>query len=526
MARPVEQVSGGQHGEDGIVPRGGKSLALATLCTLLFLTFLDNTVVSVALGQIYPELGASPTQLQWVVGAYALTFASLKLACGMIGDELGRKKVMLAGAGVFCAGSVLCALAPNVQLLIAGRAVMGMGAAASEPGTLSMLRHLYPDARARSRAIGVWAGTSGLALAMGPLIGGILVGLWNWRGIFWFNLAFGLAALVFAGVSLPESADPRAARVETAGTLIGAATLAAFVFAIIDSESAGFRSAEVIVLLCVSVAGLAVFVWRERRAEHPLLELRFLRIPQFSTSNIVAFCTYFSTFAIFFFTALYLVIVVSLSGYRLALVFLPMTVLMIVASVLAGRWTAAVGPRWSFTTGCLVLAIGLFLAVGYLSPHPSYGPLTVALALAGVGIGTTVVPITSSVLSAVPAERSGMAASATNTSREIGAVTGVAVLGSLMFTQVHTSLAAQMNHLHVPAAYRGLVFNAIETGNFSVPPYLSGKLEKLLTELTGVAYAAFHDGLATVLYLSAGLALAAAVLAVITLRSAPVDAGS
>jgi len=310
VARPVETVPGDQYGRAGIVARGGQSLALATLCTLLFLTFLDNTVVSVALGDIYSDPGASPTELQWVVGAYALTFASLMLACGMIGDELGRKKVMLAGAGVFCAGSVLCALAPNVQLLIAGRAVMGMGAAASEPGTLSMLRQLYPDARARSRAIGIWAATSGFALAMGPVIGGILIGLWNWRGIFWFNLAFGLAALVVAAVILPESADPTAARVDTAGTLLGAGALATFTFAIIDSESAGFGSPSVIALLCVSAVLVVVFVWRERRAENPLLDLRYLRIPQFSTANIVAFCTYFATFAIFFFTALYLIIVV------------------------------------------------------------------------------------------------------------------------------------------------------------------------------------------------------------------------
>jgi EmrB/QacA subfamily drug resistance transporter len=526
LARPVEAIPGDRHGGEGVVARGGQSLALATLCTLLFLTFLDNTVVSVALGQIYSNPGASPTELQWVVGAYALTFASLMLACGMIGDELGRKKVMMAGAATFCAGSVLCALAPNVQVLIAGRAVMGMGAAASEPGTLSMLRQLYPDARARSRAIGVWAGTSGFALAMGPVIGGVLTGLWSWRAIFWFNLVFGLAALIIAALILPESADPTAARVDTAGTLLGAGALAAFVFAIVDSESAGFGSAEVIVLLCLSAVGLAAFVWRERRAENPLLDLRYLRIPQFSTSNIVAFCTYFSTFAIFFFTALYLVIVVSLSGYRLALVFLPMTVLMIIASVLAGRWTAFVGPRWSITIGCLLLAVGLFLTPGYLSEHPSYGPLIVALSVAGIGIGTTVVPITSSVLSAVPARRSGMAASATNTSREIGAVTGVAVLGSLMFSRLNTSLTAQMNHLHVQPVYQGLVRTAIETGNFSVPPYLAGSLKRLEQELEGVAYSAFHYGLSAALYLSAALALAAALLAFITLRSRPVDAGS
>ena len=310
------------------MPRGGQALALATLCTLLFLTFLDNTVVSVALGDIQTSLKADVADLQWVVGAYALTFASIMLACGMIGDELGRKKVMLAGVGVFCAGSVLCALAPNVQTLIAGRAVMGLGAAASEPGTLSMLRHLYPDARARNRAIGVWAATSGFALAAGPVVGGVLTGVWSWRGIFWFNLAFGLAALIVAAVILPESADPTASRVDTAGTILGAGALATFVFAIIDAESAGFGSAIVIILLCLSAVLFAAFGWWERRAPNPLLDLRYLRVPQFTTANITAFCTYFATFAIFFFTALYLVEVVNTSGYRLALIFLPMTCLL------------------------------------------------------------------------------------------------------------------------------------------------------------------------------------------------------
>jgi EmrB/QacA subfamily drug resistance transporter len=525
VARRLKTIPADQHGREGITARGGQSLALAVLCTLLFLTFLDNTVVSVALGQVWADLHASPTQLQWVVGAYALTFASLMLACGMIGDELGRKKVMLAGAGVFCAGSVLCALAPNVQVLIAGRAVMGIGAAASEPGTLSMLRHLYPEERVRSRAIGIWAATSGLALAAGPVIGGVLIGVWNWRGIFWFNLAFGLAAMVAAAVILPESADPTAARVDTTGTVLGAGALAAFVFAIIDSESAGFGATDVIVLLCLCALLVVAFGWRESRAAHPLLDLRFLRVPQFATANVVAFCTYFSTFAIFFFTALYLVIVVGASGYRLGLVFLPMTVLMILASVLAGRWTAVAGLRWSITLGSLLLAIGLFLAPDYLSPNPSYGPLTLVLAIAGIGIGTTVVPITSSVLSAVPPERSGMAASATNTSREIGAVTGAAILGSLMFSRLYASLTGQIIHHHLPPAYRGLVSAAIETGNFTLPPGMSASVKNLIRVLGSLANTAFHDGLRAVLYLAAGLALTAALLASITLRHRPIDAG-
>ena len=523
MASQTEAVSGDRP---GIVPRGGQGLALATLCTLLFLTFLDNTVVSVALGDLQVSLKANVTDLQWVVGAYALTFASIMLACGMIGDELGRKKVMLAGAAVFCAGSVLCALAPNVQLLIAGRAVMGLGAAASEPGTLSMLRQLYPDAKARSRAVGVWAATSGFALAAGPVVGGVIVGAWNWRGIFWFNLVFGLAALIVAAIILPESANAEATRVDTPGTLLGAGALATLVFAIINAESAGFGSAEVIILLCASAVLFAAFAFWEHRARYPLLDLRFLRIPEFTTALVTAFCTYFATFAIFFFTALYLVEVVGASGYRLAVVFAPMTVLMIVSSLLAGRWTALVGPRWSIAAGCLLFAAGLFLANGYLSPRPDYGPLVVALGLAGIGIGTTVVPITSSVLSAVPPERSGMAASATNTSREIGAVTGVAILGSLVNSQLRSSLAGQMNHLGIPAAFQTLVANALETGQIPKNTTQYAGFGKLVQEVIGAAYTAFHTGLHDALYLSAGLAVASGLLALITLRSHPMDAGS
>jgi predicted MFS family arabinose efflux permease len=350
--------------------------------------------------------------------------------------------------------------------------------------------------------------------------------LWSWRGIFWFNLALGLVALIVAAAVLPESADPTAARVDTAGTLLGAGALATFVYAIIDSESAGFGSATVIALLAASAVLAALFGWRERRAPHPLLDLRLLRTPQFSTANIAAFCTYFATFAIFFFTALYLVEVVALSGYQLALVFAPMTVLMIVSSVLAGRWTAWAGPRWSITAGCLLLAAGLVLADSFLKPDPSYGPLIAALALAGIGIGTTVVPVTSSVLNAVPAERSGMAASATNTSREIGAVTGVAILGSLVYSQLHASLVSQMNHLGVPAGFQGLVINAIETGAIPKNTGAYSGFGALVQEVIGAAYTAFGDGLRAALYLSAALALAAGLLSLITLRSRPIDAGS
>ena len=507
-----------------VARRGGRPAGLAVLCALLFLTFLDNTIVSVALGSVQANLHAGVSALQWVVGAYALTFAGAMLACGMIGDELGRKKVMLAGAGVFCAGSALCALAPATGLLITGRAVMGLGAAASEPGTLSMLRHLYPEEHSRSRAIGVWAAVSGLALAAGPVLGGALVGAWSWRAIFWFNLTFGLAALAAGAIILPERADPDARRVDTSGALLGATALAALVFAVIEGESAGYAAPWVGALFGVSVLAAAAFGWQEHRAPHPLLDPRLLRVAQFATANVVALCSYFATFAIFFFTALYLEEVAGYSGYRIALAFAPMTTLMILASLLAGSWTGPAAQRRSIAGGCLLFGAGLLLTNACLSPQPPYLPLVAALALAGAGIGTTVVPVTSSVLAAVPAERSGMAASAVNTSREIGAVTGVAVLGALVNAQLRATLTAKLNHLGIPPNFQAIVIHALETG--AVPP--SGTSPgtpageaALVRQVIQAAYTAFQAGLHAALYLSAGLVLAAGLLAALTRATPP-----
>jgi EmrB/QacA subfamily drug resistance transporter len=505
-----------------------RPVALATLCTVLFLTFLDTTIVSVALASIQTSLHAGVSALQWVVGAYALTFAAAMLIFGMIGDQFGRKKVMLIGVTVYCVGAVICALSMSIApgsalaLLLAGRAVMGLGAAASEPGTLSMLRHIYTDYHSRNRALGVWAAVSGLSLALGPVIGGALVGVWDWRAIFWFDVTFGLAALAAAALFLPENSDPDPRRVDIAGGVLGAAALAALVFAVIDAETAGFSSPGVIALLCVSALSTGAFLWRERRAAHPLLDLSFLRVPSFATPNIVAFCAYFATFAIFFFTALYLVEVAGFTGYRIAEVFLPMMVLMMTASVLAGRWASAIGVKWLLVGGCAMFAVGLVLTNAVISPSPPFFGVAASLALTGIGIGTCVVPITSSVLTAVPPERSGMAASATNTSREIGAVIGVAVLGSLVNGRLHADLTARLTALHIPAAFQAIVIEGVETGaepsNGNTSSQAPTGEAKVVQEVIHAAYSAFQSGLHVALYLSAGLMTAVAILALITLR--------
>ncbi len=496
-------------------------VALTVLCTLLFLTFLDNTVVSVALASIQSDLKAGVSSLQWVVGAYALPFAALMLTFGMISDQFGRKKVMLAGAGVYCAGAVLSALAPGIGILIAGRAVMGVGAAASEPGTLSMIRQLYQDRASRNRALGIWAAVSGFALALGPVLGGVLVGLWSWRGIFWFDVTFGLAALVAGAMALPENSDKNAGRVDIPGTLLGFGCVAALAFAVIQGEGSGFTGPVELVLYGIGLAAGVAFVFWERRCAHPLLDTRFLRVPQFVTPNVIAFCCYFATFAIFFFTALYLGEVAGYSGYRIAGVFLPMAAVMIVASLLAGRWTTAAGTRWSLVAGCVVFTGGLLATNAVLSAHPSYLLLAVSLAVAGIGLGACVVPITSSVLEVVPGERSGMAASATNTSREIGAVAGVVVLGAIVSAQLKAGLIARMMQLHLPAAIQSFVLSSVQGGG-GVAALAGGSAAAskggIFGELLQAGYAAFGTALHDALYLSAVLLALAAVLAATTLK--------
>jgi EmrB/QacA subfamily drug resistance transporter len=504
----------------GLAPKR-PHLAMAVLMSILFLTFLDNTVISATLSDIQSGLHAGVTQLQWVVSGYALTFASLMLICGTLGDLFGRKRLMLIGVAVFCAGSVVAAVATSSTLLIVGRVVMGVGAAASEPGTLSMIRHLYPDRKRRARALGTWAAVSGLALALGPVIGGGLVGFWSWRAVFWFNLAFGAVALVAAAIVLPERADPVKARLDWGGFILGATALATATFATIMGETAGYITWWILLLYGLSVAAIITFVLVELRAENPMLNVRFFKRPPFAGSTLVAFATYFGIFSIFFFVALYLEVVGNASPYALALDFIPMTVGMLLASLLTGRWVARVGNRTPMTIGCVVAAVGIILTDVVISPHSDISSVGWTLAIAGIGFGMAIVPVTSSALSSVPAEHSGMAASMTNTSRELGAVAGVAILGTIVNGQLTVNLITRLAAIGIPPAFRSQVIAAVTTGSLgSQARGSAGKgnasIQQIINEVVSAAYGAFGHGLDLALTASGGLLLASAVVAFFT----------
>ncbi|MCK4176644.1 MFS transporter [Aciditerrimonas ferrireducens] len=496
--------------------------ALAVVTLVLFLTFLDNTVVTVVLADVQSALHAGVSDLQWVVNGYALTFASLMLSFGALADRLGRKRVMLSGVAVFCAGSVICALAPSIQVLIAGRVVMGVGAAASEPGTLSMIRHLFDDRERRARALGAWAAVSGLALATGPVIGGVLAGAWSWRAIFWFNVAFGLLALVAGAALLPESADPDGRGLDVPGALLGAAALGCLSFGVILGETHGYRAAPILGLLSGSGALAVLFVLWERRSRHPVLDVRAFSRPAFSGATAVAFAVSFATFAVFFFVALYLQVVANRSPDGTALVFAPMAVAMIAGAGLAGPWVARSGARLPMVVGCLAGAAGVALTDAFISPTTGLATLGWTLAIAGFGLGVALVPVTAAALSSMPPERSSTAASTVNTSRELGAVVGVAALGSVVNGQLTVDLVHQLAAVGIPKQFQAEVITAVTTGSFNAQAakaaHASRAIAHIVFEVEHAAYHAFGNGLHLSLGAAAGLLLVGTLISATAIR--------
>ena len=500
--------------------RHAREAALGAVCAILFLTFLDNTIVSVALADVQSSLSTSVSGLQWVVDGYMLAFAALMLTGGTLGDLLGRKKVMLAGVAIFCGGSIVAALAQSTGTLIAGRIVMGVGAAASEPGTLSLIRHIYPKREERAVALGVWAAVSGLALALGPVLGGVLIAGPGWRWIFWFGLGFGAAALAVAAVTLTESSDPEGRNLDVPGLAAGAGAILAATFAVIEGENRGYGTWWIELLFAAAAVLVVLFVLIEQRVPDPVLKLEFLRNPTFAAANVVAFATNLSVFSVFFFTALYLQLITDFSGLQIALVFTSLAVAMIVAGPIAGRWTARVGPRVPMVLGCLLAGLGLFLLDWKLTATTSVAALTWPLAIAGLGFGIALVTMTAAVLTLVPSEQSGMAASTVNTSRELGGVFGVAVLGAVVNAQLTSGLTEKLVKLGIPSQFREIVVRIVTTGGSTNPsdyPLAKGNLKVVAKVLVAAEGSAGH-GVHLALRIAGAIVLAAAVVAAFAAR--------
>ena len=407
-------------------PRTGWTLAIVSIA--LFMTALDNLVVGVALPSIRVDLGGSIESLEWTVNAYTLTFAVLLITGAALGDRFGRKRMFNVGLAIFTGASALAALAPTIEGLIAARALQGLGAAIVLPLTLTILSDAVAPEK-RGMALGIWAGVSGLGVALGPFVGGAVVEGIAWQWIFWLNVPVGLVLLPLAARRLTESHGP-ADRLDLPGLGLAGAGLFGVTFGIVRATALGWTSATVIVSVGAGVVLLAAFLWWETRAPAPMLPLRFFRSRGFVASNGLSFAMFFGVFGSIFLLSQYFQTAQGYSPFEAGLRTLPWTAMPMIVAPIAGVLTDRIGARPLMVAGLALQSIALFWLVG-IGPDTAYSSLIVPFMIAGTGMALVFAPSAAAVLSSVRPEEAGQASGAANAIRELGGVMGVAVLATV-----------------------------------------------------------------------------------------------
>jgi EmrB/QacA subfamily drug resistance transporter len=392
---------------------------------------LDNTVVNVALPSIRSSLGMSIQGLEWVVAGYALTFAAFMLIGGKLADFLGRRLVFMIGLAVFTGASLACGLASNGGFLIAARIVQGLGGALMNPATLSIIAATFAP-RERGRAIGIWAGVSALALAIGPLVGGLLTEHVNWNWIFFVNVPVGLAGLLLAPALIEETRDTTAdQRLDVPGLLTSALGLFSLTYAFIEANSYGWGSARILGAFALAAVALGAFVLLERHQRAPMLDLSLFRNRTFGGANASMLFVGLAMFGTFFYVSLYMQNVLKYSPVQAGASFLPMTILVILIAPRAGALTDRVGSRWLVGGGMTLLSVMLFYYT-QLGAHESFWRVLPGLLIGGFGMGMTMTPVTAAAMSAVSVDKAGVGSAVLNSARQVGGSLGIAVMGSIV----------------------------------------------------------------------------------------------
>ena len=445
------------------IDRRTKVLTLGTLCFALFMAMLDNTVVNVALPRISSDLGSGISGLQWIIDAYTLVFASLLLTGGTLGDIFGRKRFFLAGLSIFTIGSLVCALAPTLSVLIGARGMQGLGAALLMPGTLSLLTNTFLDPRERAQAIGIWAGISGMALAAGPVVGGLLVDRFGWQSVFFLNVPIGVIAFVVCILAVRESKNPEGRRLDLPGQVLAFVGLGTLTYALIEANNYGWTSAVILTLFAVAAVALVGFVLVERRSTSPMLQLGFFRNRTFAAGATCAAAVSFGMFGMFFFMSLFFQNIQGYTPLQAGLRALPNTLMIVVFAPLAGQLAGRIGSRLPMTVGLALNALSLFLFT-QVQVHTAYAHIWPLLSLAGFGMAMVMSPMTSAVMSTVPPQRAGMASATTSASREIGGVFGIALLGAIVTHVFNRDLNGIVSRLNLPPAVKATILEQASHG--------------------------------------------------------------
>ena len=427
-----------------LAPENRKWWTLWAVAFALFMIMLDNTVVNVALPSIQRTLNAGISELEWVVSAYALTFAVLLLSGGKLADMFGRRRIFLLGLGVFALSSLFCGLASSAGMLIAARSVQGIGAALMMPATLAIISATFPP-RERGLAIGIWAGVSAMALAIGPLVGGLLTEHVNWSWIFYVNVPVGALGIVAGRIIIKESRDTsRVQSLDLPGLLSSGVALFALAFGLIEANRYGWTSPIIVALFAAAALGLAVFALIEHRRRAPMLDLSLFRSSTFTGGNIVAFLVTLAMFGVFFFMSIFVQRILGYSPVQAGAIFLPMTVLIILIAPPAGKLSDHVGSRWLMAGGLTLVGVSLII-FSRLGVDSDFWDMLPGLAIGGMGMALVMTPMSAAVMGSVPVAKAGVASGVLNTSRQIGGALGIAMMGAILTSRESSSLATGAN---------------------------------------------------------------------------------
>jgi EmrB/QacA subfamily drug resistance transporter len=408
-----------------------KWYALSALSAALFMVMLDNTVVTVALPSIQRDLGLGLQELEWIVNAYVLVFAALMLTGGRLADMFGRRRMFLAGLSLFTASSLACGLAGDEGMLLATRALQGVGAALMIPTTLSIITVTF-DANERGLAIGIWAAVSSLALAVGPLAGGAIVEYASWEWIFFLNVPVGIAGVLAGRAFIGESRDETAGHsIDLPGLIVSAVALFALVLGLVEANDRGWGSPVVLGLLAGGVLGLVLFVALERRVPAPMLDLSLFRSATFAGANIVALLVSLAMFGVLFFVSLYVQRILGEAPLAAGATFLPMTVMITLGAPAAGKLADRVGARAPMTAGMALTGLSLAL-LARLGADAGFWDMLPGFVVAGLGIALTMTPMTAAAMGSAPGAKAGVASGVLNTARQLGGSLGIALMGAIL----------------------------------------------------------------------------------------------
>jgi EmrB/QacA subfamily drug resistance transporter len=479
---------------------------LAVLCLSLLVIGLDNTILNVALPTLQRDLDASTSQLQWIVDVYMLVFAAVLLTAGSLGDRFGRKRALTFGLLVFGAGSLGSALAETPAMLIAMRGLMGIGGAFIMPSTLSILTATFP-AHERGKAIGIWAGVSGIGIALGPVSGGWLIEHYEWSSIFLVNLPVVVVALIAGRWLVPESRDESAPRLDLGGFALSSTALATLVWGLIEAPARGWTDGLVLGAFALAVAGLAAFVAWERRVREPMLDVALFRNPRFSASSAAISLAFFALFGMIFFLTQYLQDVQGYTALEAGIRTMPVAAGLVLGGPLSAKLTERLGIKIVVPAGLTVLAGAMWLLT-LPTAGSGYGLIAAALVLLGLGMATAMAPATDAIMGSLPEAKMSVGSAINDATRVTGGALGVAVLGSLLASGYRGDMESVTGALPAPAQ---------EAAQDSLAGALAISERLGDGSLAAAAQDAFLSGMHTAALVAAAVALAGAVVAAVFL---------